>query len=123
MSKLTFQQSDALREVIKRCGKTQTELSDKCGIAQSRLSEILRGRKHVNNDVANKLYELLGKDDSLDFLLALKQKSADYQREPWRALFYTPIQKLEKVYHRHNYTTRVSILEDLEKLVEKYKED
>ncbi len=110
-----------IKSILAKQALSQAELADRIGMHGGELSRLLNGRRGLNGVIARKLYDALGKEDTLGFLIDEHFRGVQLPQEHlWDELYETHSFNLMTVYHRVPADIKGQIIGDLEKLVEKY---
>jgi len=126
--RLPNEMREALSKLVKDCGYTARDFADEAGIPQTVFYEILGGTRGLSEERARTIYELLGKDKSVSFLVGegyeiLKEgyQSSESDREStdlWENLYLQVERKIHKAYEGTSTPEKGEILEGLERLAE-----
>ena len=116
---ITEEELNIVHQVIREKGTTQTKLGKLIGCDSAQMSRKL-GKADISLtfEEANGIYRALGEDSRLKFLQ--KDFTESSHMNHWRNLFQSYVSPLEQLYLNQLLDRRVQILDDLEKLKDKY---
>ena len=102
---------------------TQKDLEKLTKTNLGKISRAIAGYQPVNADLAKKIYQALGADPSLDFLInyeGIAQRS-ESESTGWDRVYDEGVQILKEVYDIQTPERKGAIRGELEQLAEKYK--
>lgn len=97
----------------------QKEIAEKINISPSYLNAVLKGKKFLDLEKAQQIYEILEKDISINFLVNSEYSKGSITNS-LDNLFYNYYSALNSVYEKSPLKIKFSIVSKLEKMVQKY---
>jgi len=121
--RLTPEESEILLSSMRQKGITQVKLAKEIHIQQSALSRILRGKRPMPKQYVNLIYRTLGIEVRPESFIPESSSLVSPVGRHWNALYQAFERQLRGIYDTTNSAqVKGSIIGDLEKLVEKYKQ-
>ena len=122
---LSLQELAVLKRLTKNRFGTQQAFAHDLGVHSSTISRIFNGNLNLTYVLAQQVYTSLGRVAELNFLEErflpdqTLTSQAGFERS-WLNLYKGHLAELQKVYTTANNDKKVAIINDLERMVEKY---
>tara|TARA_Y100000310_G_scaffold344340_1_gene456552 strand:- start:3226 stop:3618 length:393 start_codon:yes stop_codon:yes gene_type:complete len=116
---LQEEHTQQIKEVMRLQGISQQDLKEMLGAKQSGLSQVLNGKNTLRQDFALKIYEALGKPQSLSFLETYVEEQ-EVGNKYWYDALYSLVKPLADAYVKASPARRQDMLHDLGKIVREY---
>lgn len=117
--KLDEEEKNILYNLMHNKKVKQKEIAKKINISPSYLNAVLKGKKFLDSKKAQQIYEILGKDSSVRFLVNTEysEKSVANFLDTLYSKYYSA---LNSVYEKSSEKVKFGIVSKLEKMVQKY---
>jgi transcriptional regulator with XRE-family HTH domain len=116
--KLDEEEKNILYNLMHNKKVKQKEIAKKINISPSYLNAVLKGKKFLDSKKAQQIYEILGKDSSVRFLVNTEysEKSVANFLDTLYSKYYSA---LNSVYEKSSEKVKFGIVSKLEKMVKK----
>ncbi len=117
--KISEEEGNILYSLMRKKKISQRELSKKINMKDSYLNGVLKGRRPLYLEKARQIYEILGRDSSVIFLINYDPKKESV-RDSLDNLYYKYSSALNSIYESRTPESKFNIVSELERLVQKY---
>jgi hypothetical protein len=120
---LTEEERELLRIKIHQYGYNQSSLAKEIGVTQWHFNRWVKGSAAMSFLSGREIYEKLGSDPELSFLILPETPSHGYINSissQWEQLLSTYVNQLIKTYKSLTESRKGAILEDISKMIDTY---
>lgn len=122
---LTDEELSKLRGKLAEKGLKQQDLAELASISQSAIAQIMSGKCRLKYEFAERIYDALQQDPSLDFLrfpqrINIPDMPIETIEGGWDSLYQEYVQKLRSIYHSRPSDQKGILISELEELIRKY---
>lgn len=121
----TDEQLRSIERAMRKKNITQRGLSKELGISQPSVAHFFAGKMTLRGDLVKRLYETLDKDPEIEFLESYtipELGSTTLTDRGWNLLYRGYAEQLKVVYDQQPSSEKANIINDLEKIVQRYKQ-